>query len=72
MSVAQKSRVAVAIKFCTVVTNIFGHLSTELAPCQQNFDVASRFLENLCAFLLSNLYKSRNFSVFYVLCYLCT
>lgn len=75
MSVAQKSRVAVAIKFCAVAPDICGHLSTELAAYQrfsaQNFDVASRFLENLFTFLLRNMYKSRNFSVFYILCCPC-
>lgn len=75
MSVAQKSRIAVANKFCTVASNICGHLSTELALYQlfsaQNFDVASRFLENLRTLLLSDMYKSRNFSVFYILCCPC-
>ena len=61
MSVAQKSQVAVSIKFCTEASNICGHLSTELAPYQpfsaQNFDVAPRFLENFCTILLSDMYK---------------
>jgi len=62
MSVAQKSRVAVTIKFCAVAPNICRHLSTERAPYQSfsahNFNVTLRFLEYLYTFLLSNMYKS--------------